>query len=287
MLRFSYVYLLFPYYRQHTAANGCLDGRVVRVRLVVVSFRRALSRYRATKGRLNERRRVSVTRFDSWRRSLAATAVAATARSLTRSLRHRRRVNDVLTSRPTRACTSRVLRCSFFRHASRREDLFEEDDVTVIEKSIALSVIVPTMHGVVYRDARCQLFSRFQISRKLSRTRTGERADEQASEVVFEPWRRRCLRVFFCLSLTPSLLPRSSLELFFSTMVYELRYCQRNRSRCSRRTTRSWRERSGGQDRITEREWERGWEWEEDGKVFTRRRFSYRRVHFSRARSAS
>ena len=71
----------------------------------------------------------SATRIDSWRRSqtlavaTAATAATAAAHSLDR------RVNHVLTSRPTRACTSRVF-CVASRAKPvhcRQVDLPEED----------------------------------------------------------------------------------------------------------------------------------------------------------------
>lgn len=68
-----------------------------------------------------------------------------------RDLRRRRRslgrVN-VLTSRLTRACTSRVLRCSYFCCSSRRADLPEEDDVAVVRsknQSHSLSSFPPCM----------------------------------------------------------------------------------------------------------------------------------------------
>jgi len=51
--------------------------------------------------------------------------------------------------------------------------------VVAVEKSIALSVIVPTIHGVVYRDALLVIFPASE-SLESCQERMSERADERA-----------------------------------------------------------------------------------------------------------
>lgn len=82
----------------------------------------------------------------------------------------------------------------------------------VVEKSIAFSVIVPIMHGVIILGL---------VARRFFASESLESCQERAkSRDLGEDRLPTSLSLSFFL--TPSLLPRSSLELFLSVIVDEL-----------------------------------------------------------------
>lgn len=110
--------------------------------------------------------------------------------------------------------------------------------MAVVEKSIVLSVIVPTMHGVVYWDAALPVVFPASIYHETCQKQTSERAGERANERSLWTTERIDVSLFVSFSLSLSFAPSLPPAVLIAQIIFlddrvRARYCQRNRSRCS------------------------------------------------------